>query len=91
MKTVDLEQAQYLETIDRKPLKPWREPVFDKIDIENDREMAIQKVATLMNTPETVIFSDVSAKESNLGVAVVVLDQHNNVQKSQKISIGAAK
>ena len=55
MKTMDLEQIQHLETIEPKPLKPWRQPIFYKIDIDCDREKAIDKVIALMNTPEKVI------------------------------------
>ena len=84
---MDMEQAQNLEMIDPKPLKPWREPVFDKIDIESDRERATRKATTLMNTPETVIFSDASAKESNLGAAVVSLDRYNNIQRVKQIRL----
>lgn len=44
-----------------------------------------------MNTPETVIFSDASANKSNLGAAVAVFDQHNNIQRFRQISISVAK
>ena len=35
--------------------------------------------------------SDASAKESNLGAAVVGLDRYNNIQRAKQISIGTAK
>jgi hypothetical protein len=91
VKTKDLEQAQELETIDLKLFKSWRQPVFDKIDIESDREKAVQKVTTLMNISEVVIYSDASAKKSNLGAAVVILDRQNNTQRSRQVSIGSTK
>jgi hypothetical protein len=82
MKTIDLEQVQHLETIDPKPLKPWRQPAPDKIDIDSDREKAINKVIALINTLEKVIYSDALAKKSNLGAAAVILDQCNDPKVS---------
>src|SRR5256885_670417 len=68
---MNLDQIQAMERIDPRPLEPWRQPVFDNIDIEDDREKAIQKVHILMKAPETVIYTDASAKQSVLGAAAV--------------------
>jgi hypothetical protein len=51
----------------------------------------VQKIITLMNTPEMVIYSNVSAKKSNLGATAVTLNRHNNIQKSWQVSIGSVK
>jgi hypothetical protein len=54
MRTMDINQLEDMETIDPRPLEPWRRPVFDKIDIETDREVAIGKATDLLKSSETV-------------------------------------
>jgi hypothetical protein len=76
---MDMEQIQMLERIDPQPLEPWRQPVFEDINIDINRETTIRKVDMLMIIPETVIYSDASAKQSTLNAAVVVLDQHTDM------------
>jgi hypothetical protein len=91
MKTLDLDFAKTPETIDPRLLAPWRQPVFQVIDIDDDREEARQKIDSLMNAPETVIYCDRSEKKKNLGAAAVVLDRHSKVKRSWQASIGLRK
>ena len=82
MRTMDINQLGDLETIDPRPLEPWRQPVFDKIDIEIDREAAIQKATYLLKTSETVIYTDASAKDLKLGAVAVILSSNGNARRS---------
>lgn len=72
MKIMDLEQAQELETIDLRPLKPWRQPVFDKIDIKRDREKAVRKVTALTNILEVATVGDFTPSEDAVSDMVVM-------------------
>ena len=84
---MDLDYARNLETIDSRPLAPWRESIFEAIDI-GDKKGAKQKIIELMSVPKMVVFSDASGKKSNLGAAAVVLDRQNNIKRSWLTSIG---
>ncbi|KAK9847341.1 Endonuclease/exonuclease/phosphatase [Penicillium brevicompactum] len=44
LKTMDLERLSELETIDPRPLPPWRLDPFVEIDVGSDRETAIEQV-----------------------------------------------
>lgn len=70
---MDMEQIQAVEKIDPRPLEPWRQSVFKDINIEIDRDTASQKADMLITTPEAVIYTDTSAKQSTLGAAAVML------------------
>jgi ribonuclease HI len=45
----------------------------------------------LLTTPEAVIYTDASAKNSTLGAAAVMLDRHNDRQRTWRAGIGSAK
>jgi hypothetical protein len=90
IKTMDLDYTRSLEAIDPRPLAPWRQPIFEAIDI-GDNEGAKQKIIDLMSAPETVVFSDASGKKTNLGAAAVVLDRQNKIKRSWQTSIGPNK
>ena len=91
MRTMDIDQLEDLETINPRPLEPWRRPGFNKIDIETDKEAAIQKATRLLKTSETVIYTDASAKDSNLGAAAVIMSSNNSIRRSWQGGIGSAK
>jgi hypothetical protein len=75
MRTIEIGELEALETIDPRPTEPWSQPVFDRITIEPDKDKALDKVAEIMKTPENVIFTDASAKDSALGAAVIMLNR----------------
>jgi hypothetical protein len=60
LRIMDLRRLQALETIDSKPLAPWREQPFVEIEIEPDREMAKESAATRRAMPGITIFPDAS-------------------------------
>ena len=86
-----MEPIEGLETIDPRPLEMWRSPVLDKIDVEGDREAAIQKATDLLKTSETVTYTDASAKHSILGAAEVILDRKNNTRRTWQGGFGSEK
>jgi ribonuclease HI len=88
MKTMEIRELETLETIEPTPLEPWRQPTFDRITIEQDKVQALDQVAEIMRTSDSVIYTDASAKDSNLGAAVVMPGQSNERQRTWQIGIG---
>lgn len=89
MKTMRLEQLDGLETIDPKPMAPWKPPGFLEIDIEPDREKAKDKATALQASSNMVVFSDASGQNNQLGAATVILDHNKDVVESRQLSIGS--
>ena len=87
LKAMDSQHIQALESMDPRPLKPWREPISDEIDIGTDREKATEKTEMLIDQPDMVIYTDPSADDDNLGAAVVTSGQHGNVMRSPRVGI----
>ena len=77
MKTMDIERLNELETIDPRPLPPWRLDPFAEIEIGSDRETATQKAETTRSTSDIVVYSDASGRQDHLGAAVVALDDNH--------------
>jgi ribonuclease HI len=88
MKTMDLRQLETLETINPAPLAPWAPPVFAEISINTEREEASERAAALLDTPDTVVYSDASATGGQTGAAAVMLDQNQKITQSRQISVG---
>ncbi|GCB25535.1 arsenical-resistance protein Acr3 [Aspergillus awamori] len=90
MRTMDLRRLQALETIDPRPLAPWRAQSFVEVDIEPDREKAqARALARQKSATSITVFSDASGKQNQLGAAAVALDCNLQVLKSRQISIGS--
>lgn len=90
MRTMDLRRLQALETIDPRPLAPWRAQPFVEVDIEPDREKAqARALARQKSATSITVFSDASGKQNQLGAAAVALDCNLQVLKSRQISIGS--
>jgi ribonuclease HI len=89
IKTMDIRKMEFLETIDPTPLEPWRQPILDGIRIEQDRDQALEAVAEMVERRENVIFTDASAKKSNLGAAVVMPNYLNGQVSTWQIGIGS--
>jgi ribonuclease HI len=86
---MDLRRLQALETIDPKPLAPWREQPFVEIEIEPDREKAKESAATRRAMPGITIFSDASGQQNQLGAAAVALGEDLKASESRQVSIGS--
>jgi hypothetical protein len=55
------------------------------------KERAIEKIISLLNTTETVIYSDASEKKGHFGAAVITLDRQGKIQRSSQATIGTQK
>jgi hypothetical protein len=86
---MDLCRLQALETINPKPLAPWREQLFIEIEIEPDREKAKESAATRRAMPGITIFSNASGQQNQLGAAAVALGEDLKVLESRQVSIGS--
>ncbi|KAL3246539.1 hypothetical protein ABHI18_012698 [Aspergillus niger] len=89
LRTMNLGRLQALETIDPKPLAPWRSQPFTEIEIEPDREKAQANALAQQSTTSITVFSDASGKENQLGAAAVALDHNRQITGSRQISIGS--
>lgn len=85
LKTMDLERLNELETIDPRPLPPWRTEPFAEIEIEADRERARERAETVRSTSDIFVYSDASARQGHLGAAVITLDDSLEVIESQQV------
>ena len=88
LKTMSLERLNRLETIDPRPLPPWRPEAFEEIDIEPDREIARERAGTVRSTSDIVVYSDASGHHDHLGAAVVTLDKNQETTEIQQIQVG---
>jgi hypothetical protein len=88
LKTMDLARLDELETIDPRPLPPWRAESFTDIEIGSDRETARVRAMTARSTSPIVVYSDASGREGHLGAAVVALDNNLEVIESQQVQVG---
>jgi hypothetical protein len=91
MKTMDREHLSVLETIDYTPLAPWDPPAFEEISIDSDRDRASDSALALATLPSTVVYSDASASQDDLGAAAVILDHSRNIAESRQVSVGSKK
>ncbi|OGE55410.1 hypothetical protein PENARI_c004G10379 [Penicillium arizonense] len=73
------------QTIDPRPLLPWRTKSFTEIEIGLDRETAREQAETVGSTSAIVVYSDASGREGHLGATVVTLDKNLEVIESQQV------
>lgn len=88
-RTMDPRRLQALETIDPRPLAPWRTQPFTEIEIEPDRAKAKEQARARRKSNDITVFSDASGQRNHLGAAAVSLDQHQNIIASRQVSIGS--
>lgn len=82
LKNMDLERLDRLEAIDPRPLPLWRSEAFTEVQIEPDREIAIERAETIRSTSDIVVYSDASGRHDHLGAAVVTLDIDQQIVES---------
>ena len=80
---MDVDRLNKLETIDPRPLPPWRPDAFTDIEIEYNRETAKERAEGIRNTSNIVVYSDASGREGYLGAAIVALNDNDKVTESQ--------
>jgi hypothetical protein len=83
LKTMDVDGLNELETIDLRPLPPWRKDAFTEIELEPDRETARERAVSAKNTLDIIVYLDASGHKSLLGAAIVTLDDNKEVIESQ--------
>lgn len=85
LKTLDLGRLNELETIDPRPLPPWRTEPFAEIEAATDRETAGERAETVRSASDIAVYSDASARQGHLGAAVVALDDSLEAIESQQV------
>jgi ribonuclease HI len=85
---MNVDRLNELETIDPRPLPPWRTNAFTEIELERDREIARERADSVRNTSEIVVYSDASGRKDHLGAAIVALNDHEEVVESQQVQVG---
>jgi ribonuclease HI len=85
---MDPSRLATLETIDLRPLPPWRAEAFAEIEVNSDRETARQRAETIRATSDLIVYSDASGREGHLGAAIVTLNENDEVTEFQQIQVG---
>ncbi|KXG45142.1 reverse transcriptase [Penicillium griseofulvum] len=88
LKTMDVDRLNELETIDPRPLPPWRKDAFTEIEIEPDRETARERAVSAKDTSDIIVYSDASGRKGHLGAAIVTLNDNEEVIESQQVQVG---
>ncbi|GAA3296697.1 hypothetical protein GCM10020218_080510 [Dactylosporangium vinaceum] len=88
LKTMDVDRLNELETIDPRPLAPWRLDAFAEVELEPDREIARKRAGSTRDTSDIVVYSDASGREGHLGSAIVTLNDGDEILESQQIQVG---
>lgn len=85
---MNLERLDELETIDPRPLPPWRTESFSEIKIWSDRETARERAKTVRSLSAIVVYSDASGREGHIGAATIALDNNLEVIESHQVQVG---
>jgi ribonuclease HI len=85
---MDLKRLKELETIDPRPLPPWRADSFTEIEIETDQETARERAETARTTSEIAVYSDAAGRENHLDAAVAALDENQEITQCEKFQVG---
>ena len=88
LKTMDLERLREIEMIDPTPLPPWRSEAFSKIEIEPDKEIAIERAEAARSASDIVVYSDASGRQGHLGAAATTLNDSTETVESLQIQVG---
>lgn len=68
---------------DLRSLPPWRSEAFTEIGIGLDREIVIDRAENVRSASDTVVYSDASGREGQLGATVVALDDNLVIAESK--------
>jgi ribonuclease HI len=85
---MNVDRLNDVETIDPRPLPPWRAEAFTEIEIGPDRDTARDRAETVRSTSDIVVYSDASGHGGHLGAAVVALNDNLEVAESQQVQVG---
>lgn len=82
MNTIETAQPYELEIIAPTPLGPWRKSPFEQITYTMDKDNAVKMIEELSETVAKVLYLDASARRSNLGAAVAILDTQRTTERA---------
>ena len=85
---MDLERLREIEMIDPTPLPPWRPEAFSKIEIEPDKEIAMERAEAARSASDIVVYSDASGRQGHLGAAATTLNDSTETSESLQIQVG---
>ena len=89
LKTMSLERLHELEMIDPTPLPPWRTEAFSNIEIEPDRETAIERAKAARSKSDVIVYSDASGRHGHLGAAAIGFHKNSpEATESLQIQVG---
>jgi ribonuclease HI len=88
LKTMSVERLSEVETIDPRPLPPWRLDPFTEVEVGLDREAARQRADAIRSKSDIVVYSDASGRDGQLGAAAVTIDNNLEVVESQQVQVG---
>jgi ribonuclease HI len=89
LKTMSLERLHGLEMIDPTPLPPWRTEAFSSIEIEPDRETALEQVKVARSRSDIIVYSDASGRQGHLGAAAIGFNKNSpEAIESLQIQVG---
>jgi hypothetical protein len=87
LKTMNLEKLDEQETVDQRPLLPWRAESTE-IEVRSDREMASERAETVRSISAIVVYPDAPGRECHLVAAVIALDHNLQVIEPQQVQVG---
>ncbi|KAJ5340349.1 hypothetical protein N7541_009473, partial [Penicillium brevicompactum] len=76
------------QTIDPRPLPPWRLDPFVEIEVGSDRETAIEQAMAIRSISDIIVYSDASGCDGQLGAAVVAFNDNMDIVDCQQIQVG---
>ena len=85
---MDLERLREIEMIDPTQLPPWRSEAFSKIEIEPDKEIAIERAEAARSTSDIVVYSDASGRQGHLDAAATTLNDSTGMAELLQIQVG---
>ena len=89
LKTMSLERLHELEMIDPTPLPPWRAEAFSSIEIEPDRETAIEQAKTARSKSDVTVYLDASGRHGHLGAAAIGFNKNSpEATESLQVQVG---
>ena len=86
---MSVERLHELEMIDPTPLPPWRTEAFSTIEIEPDRDIAIEWAEAARSKSDVVVYSDASGHHGHLGAAAIGFNNSSpETTESLQIQVG---
>lgn len=90
MRSMELGDLEYLETVDHAPLAPWSQSAFALVVIEHDKMRALKDITEITRTSNRVIFTDAFSQDARVGAAAVMHDQADTYQQATQLRLGSA-